>query len=395
MTTNKLPPLPELPAWIAIDTPGADYDTTFVLTRDEARDLIETSDLEQVGIELFTAGQMRAYAAEAIRQSQSLPAGAVAGLVGKWRDNADDVRSNQPVSDWQRAEEMEAAADELEQAIHACDGELPGMWSQQDFTSSQPDEVRGPIAEAVADAGDLPVPAFRLMWRNGAYYVSEPSICDTDCYTAEQLHAARAQAFHDGQCAALQADAREKGEAVDSERFRELPAKWLHERAEMASARRGHNPHNEGIIATLDRCARELEARLIATQPAQASEPDHDCSNPESPCFHPSHDEDDSKLVGAEAVAGKVNGYLFSQRAIEVIVDGEIPEWMSRQPGIRVNITPEGANQPAHTVEFFTPDMILDLATQPAKASEPEGYDDGMRQELPRYLADPNEVEPQ
>lgn len=74
---------------------------------------------------------------------------------------------------------------------------------------------------------------------------------------------------------ALQADAREKGEAVDVERFRELPAKWLHERAEMASARRGHNPHNEGIIATLDRCARELEARLIATQPAQASEKDN------------------------------------------------------------------------------------------------------------------------
>lgn len=30
-----------------------------------------------------------------------------------------------------------------------------------------------------------------------------------------------------------------------------------------------------------------------------------------------------------------------------------------------------------------------------ALTSEPEGYDDTMRQELPRYLADPNEVEPQ
>ncbi|HEY5851982.1 MAG TPA: hypothetical protein VIT62_14605 [Lysobacter sp.] len=48
---------------------------------------------------------------------------------------------------------------------------------------------------------ELPLPAFRLTWRGGAYYVSEPSIGNTDCYTAEQLHAVRVQAFHDGQVA--------------------------------------------------------------------------------------------------------------------------------------------------------------------------------------------------
>ena len=33
----------------------------------------------------------------------------------------------------------------------------------------------------------LPVPAFRLTWRDGQYRVSSPNIGDTDCYTAEQV----------------------------------------------------------------------------------------------------------------------------------------------------------------------------------------------------------------
>ena len=36
----------------------------------------------------------------------------------------------------------------------------------------------------------LPEPAFRLKWKDGAYYVSEPNISDTDCYTREQVIAA-------------------------------------------------------------------------------------------------------------------------------------------------------------------------------------------------------------
>jgi DNA-binding phage protein len=40
-----------------------------------------------------------------------------------------------------------------------------------------------------ADAPELPEPAFRLKWKGGAYYVSEPNIGDTDCYTADQMRA--------------------------------------------------------------------------------------------------------------------------------------------------------------------------------------------------------------
>lgn len=39
---------------------------------------------------------------------------------------------------------------------------------------------------------------------------------------------------------------------------------------------------------------------------------------------------------------GRVNGYLLSARAIEVIVDGDIPEWMTARPGLRVTIASSG-----------------------------------------------------
>ena len=42
----------------------------------------------------------------------------------------------------------------------------------------------------MTDKPQLPEPAFRLKWRDGAYYVSKPNIGDTDCYTAEQMRAA-------------------------------------------------------------------------------------------------------------------------------------------------------------------------------------------------------------
>jgi hypothetical protein len=58
MTPNKLPPLPEKAGRATIKVGRAKYRTC----------------------DLYTADQMHAYAAEALRQSQSLPAGAVAWL---------------------------------------------------------------------------------------------------------------------------------------------------------------------------------------------------------------------------------------------------------------------------------------------------------------------------
>lgn len=40
----------------------------------------------------------------------------------------------------------------------------------------------------------------------------------------------------------------------------------------------------------------------------------------------------------ASAITGRVNGYMFSARAIEIITDGEIPEWLSKSPGLRVTV---------------------------------------------------------
>ena len=35
----------------------------------------------------------------------------------------------------------------------------------------------------------LPEPHFRLVWRDGSYFVSKPDIDSSDCYTADQMHA--------------------------------------------------------------------------------------------------------------------------------------------------------------------------------------------------------------
>lgn len=101
MTPNKLPPLPETNEYIEVSLEPA-----------------------------YTAEDMHAYAAEALRQSQSLPAGAVAGLVGKWRAVAEKQRG-MAKRDNERgdpecaarmagmAERSEYVADELEQALQA------------------------------------------------------------------------------------------------------------------------------------------------------------------------------------------------------------------------------------------------------------------------------------
>lgn len=107
MTPNKLPPLP-------------DYDW------DAAHQALESMDdyaRMDTGVnpygpysvlrDLLTKAKGWHEAAEALRQSQSLPAGAVAGLVGKWR--ADGSRWNIG----QGGKHLRTCADELEQALRA------------------------------------------------------------------------------------------------------------------------------------------------------------------------------------------------------------------------------------------------------------------------------------
>lgn len=65
---NKLPPLPK-PMWIAVETPGADSDITFVATDAEAFDLAPDAHFDR----LYTAEQMREHADMAIRMSHTWP----------------------------------------------------------------------------------------------------------------------------------------------------------------------------------------------------------------------------------------------------------------------------------------------------------------------------------
>lgn len=48
------------------------------------------------------------------------------------------------------------------------------------------------------DLPPLPEPAFRLKWKDGAYYVSRPNIDDTDCYTYAQVREVQAIARQQG-----------------------------------------------------------------------------------------------------------------------------------------------------------------------------------------------------
>ena len=87
--TAKLPPLPE-PDWIAIDTPGADYDTTFVKTEREAADISESTCYETSREILFSEAKLRAYAEEAVRVA-----------VGEVQKDAERYRAlRNGLSDW-------------------------------------------------------------------------------------------------------------------------------------------------------------------------------------------------------------------------------------------------------------------------------------------------------
>lgn len=65
MTDELLPALPE-PKWLAVDTPGADFDVTFVRSVQEA-DEMDEGEPPSHREPLFNDDQLRAYAREAIR----------------------------------------------------------------------------------------------------------------------------------------------------------------------------------------------------------------------------------------------------------------------------------------------------------------------------------------
>ncbi|MDQ8050719.1 hypothetical protein [Luteibacter sp.] len=97
MTPNKLPPLPD----------------SLEQLIDECR--------ENAQIAGFATSEQRGWdhmadKLEALRQSQSLPAGAVAGLVGKWREKANEPAGTEK-TDYDFA--LEDCATDLEQALQA------------------------------------------------------------------------------------------------------------------------------------------------------------------------------------------------------------------------------------------------------------------------------------
>jgi hypothetical protein len=65
---RELPPMPD-PTWYAVDTPGADFDTSFVTSLNDAEHLVGYDDEDRPTpiIKLYTADQMREYARAALR----------------------------------------------------------------------------------------------------------------------------------------------------------------------------------------------------------------------------------------------------------------------------------------------------------------------------------------
>ena len=62
----------------------------------------------------------------------------------------------------------------------------------------------------------LPEPEFRLKWKDGAYYVSKPSIGDTDVFTADQMRE-YAELVRADEREAMVAEAAKKGWAMRGE----------------------------------------------------------------------------------------------------------------------------------------------------------------------------------
>lgn len=77
-TPAALPELPE-PCWIAIDTPGADFDVTFVRTQAEVRELEDGENYETIN--LFSETQLVAYG-QACADTRPL---APTGVAVAWR----------------------------------------------------------------------------------------------------------------------------------------------------------------------------------------------------------------------------------------------------------------------------------------------------------------------
>lgn len=61
----------------------------------------------------------------------------------------------------------------------------------------------------------MPEPAFKLKWRDARYYVSEPEIGDTDCYTADQVRDTAIK-YADARCAKLQEERDALRKLIDS-----------------------------------------------------------------------------------------------------------------------------------------------------------------------------------
>lgn len=87
-----------------------------------------------------------------------------------------------------REEAIKAArVQALEEAAKVCDIQACKGWPRAHGADCA-DAIRLLGEEAGrGNAAELPEPAFRLTWRDGAYRVSKPNIGDTYCYTAEQV----------------------------------------------------------------------------------------------------------------------------------------------------------------------------------------------------------------
>ena len=141
----------------------------------------------------------------------------------------------------------------------------------------------------------LPEPAFRLTWKNAAYYVNRPSVGDTDCYTADQLHA----------CA-------EHARAPLLARIAELEAELSDAKESEDALRRGVN-----WVASMRRAGREERDRLtreLAEAKARAVIPDGWVAVPLEPTAEMISEVESASRIGAIWTAASAYRAMLSAR---------------------------------------------------------------------------------
>jgi len=144
----QLPPLPA-PAWISVDTPGADSDTSFFRNHAHVADFMDGEPAECLSANLFSADQMHAYATAAVQAALSSQAPAEVVSLVRFMQTAFVPMTTQQV-------EIRKA---LELAVAALQSRQPAAPAQH-WTESEPVRLAPSRAGPMSGLPEFNFPAF-------------------------------------------------------------------------------------------------------------------------------------------------------------------------------------------------------------------------------------------